>query len=80
MYFDTTGNCWIAQSSSDFRGWEFLGKEFYKVGEDGQEVYKVSIRHIPKNYYTSGSKAVAEFMTVFTSKKDLPKVVDGMCV
>ena len=38
MYFDTTGECYVAESSKDFSGWTYLGKEKFKRG-----VYKVMI-------------------------------------
>jgi hypothetical protein len=66
-FYDDNGNCYVATSKNDFRGWEFLGKEKYKKG-----VYKVMVRLV--------TKSPAEFRMVFTKTEHLPTVKKGVCL
>lgn len=74
MTYDTDGGVWISESPDDFSGWEHLGTKFYKVGEDGKNVYTVYVRTPPSIL------PHAQMKIVFATETELPKIKNGMCL
>jgi hypothetical protein len=62
VIFDTDGQCYVARSRDDFKGWEVLGVNRFKPGVCTVWCRRVTVER-------------AEFRTVYVSDAEVPAVV-----